>query len=69
MVAPAAPPPRPCVKADDNTLEAPEGDLPDVRLIASDYMLYGVFQNWMHQNQGVNILTIPVALTREPLVW
>ena len=48
LVAPAAPSPRPRVEASDAALQAWEGDLPDVRLLDADYMLYGVYQDWVH---------------------
>ena len=31
------------------------GDLPDVRLLGNDYMLYGVYQDWVHQNTGKHL--------------
>ena len=51
-MAPFVPPPRPCVKAGDATLQAREGDLSDVRLLGDDYMIYGVYHYWVHQNPG-----------------
>ena len=52
LVAPAAPLPRPCVDFGDATLQAQEGDLLDVRLLGTNYLLYGVYQDWVHQNPG-----------------
>ena len=49
-LAPSAPLPRPRVKAGNAALQAQEGDLPDVRLPGTDYILYGVYQYWVHQN-------------------
>ena len=46
------PPPRPGVEAGDADLQAQDGDLPDVRLLGANYMLYGVYQDWVHQNPG-----------------
>ena len=51
-VASAKPPPRPCIKAGDVALQAREGDLPDVCLLGTDYIFYGVYQDWVHQNPG-----------------
>ena len=48
---PAAPPPRPRVEAVDAFLQAQEGDLPEVRLLGDDYMLYSVYQDWVCQIQ------------------
>ena len=41
-VASTDPPPHPRAEAGDAAFQAREGDLPDVRLIGSNYMLYGV---------------------------
>ena len=54
-VAPAVPPPHPCVKAGSATLQAQEGDLPDVCLLGADYMLYGAYQDWVHKNLGYHL--------------
>ena len=51
-VASAAPPPRQRVEVANAALQAREGDLLDVRLIGTNYMLYGVYQDWVHQNPG-----------------
>ena len=51
-VAPTAPPSCPRVKASNATLQSQEGYFPDVWLLGANYMLYGVYQNWVHQNPG-----------------
>ena len=51
-VASAEPLPCPRIKAGDAALQVREGDLLDVRLLGADYMLYGVYQDWVHQNIG-----------------
>ena len=51
-VASAAPPPHPRAKASNTNLQARDGDLPDVCLLGAEYMLYGVYQDWVHQNLG-----------------
>ena len=50
LFASAEPPPFPHVKSIDAALQARAGDLTDVRLLGSNYMLYGVYQDWVHQN-------------------
>ena len=55
LVTPAAPPPRPRVKAGDAALQAQDGDLSDICLFGADYMLYGIYQNWVHQNPGYRL--------------
>ena len=52
LVDPSAPPPRPHVEARNAALQVQEGYLPDVRLLGADYMIYGVYQDWEHQNPG-----------------
>ena len=42
LVASAAPPPCPHVKAGESALQACKGDLLDIHLLGADYMLYGV---------------------------
>ena len=54
-VALAASPPHPCVEVGNAALQAQEGDLPDVRLLGADYMLYGLYQDWVHKNIGENL--------------
>ena len=51
-MASAAPPPCPRVEAVDAALKSREGDLPDVRLLGANYMIYGDYQDWVHQNPG-----------------
>ena len=43
-------PPLPRVKSGDAALQVREGDLPDILLLSPKYMLYGVYQDWVHQN-------------------
>ena len=43
-VASAEPPPRPRVEAGYAALQAREGDLLDICLLGTDYMIYGVYQ-------------------------
>ena len=52
LVAFVEPPPRPHVEARDAALQAREGELLDFRLLGANYMLYGVYQYWVHQNPG-----------------
>ena len=52
LVFSTKPPPCPRIKAGDAALQARKGDLPDVRLLVTDYILYGVYQDWVHQNPG-----------------
>ena len=52
LVASAAPPPHLHVEAGYVTLQAQEGPLSDLCLLGPDYMLYGVYQDWVHQNPG-----------------
>ena len=47
-VASATPPARLRIDADDAALQVRESDLPDVRFLGADYMLYGVYQDWVH---------------------
>ena len=55
LVDPAAFLPCPCVKAGDVALQVQERDLPDTNLLGSDYMIYGVYQDWGHQNPGEHL--------------
>ena len=50
LVSSTEPPPHPHVEAGDATLQAQEGDLPDVQLIGDNYMLYGVYQDLVQHN-------------------
>ena len=43
LVASAEAPLRPCAKAEDTALQACEGDLQDIPLLGTDYMIYGVY--------------------------
>ena len=40
------------IKARYASLQEREGDLSDVLLLGADYMLYGAYQYWLHQNSG-----------------
>ena len=51
-VASYAPPPHQRVEAVNDSLQEQEGYLPDVHLLSTNYMLYGIYQYWVHQNQG-----------------
>ena len=51
-VASAAPLPRPYIEAGNAALQAQEGDLPEVLLFGNDYILFGVYQDRVHQNPG-----------------
>ena len=42
----------PRIKAGDTTLQARVGDLIYVGLLGADYMLFRVYQDWLHQNPG-----------------
>ena len=50
LVASAALWPFPRVEAVDAALKSRERYLPDVRLLSANYILYGVYQDWVHQN-------------------
>ena len=54
-VASAKSPPCPRVEARDTALQARAGDLPYVGLLGADYMLYGFYQDWVHQNTGEHL--------------
>ena len=54
-MASAAPLTRPRVEASNTSLQGQEGDLPDFCLLGADYMLYGVYQDWVHQNTGYHL--------------
>ena len=51
-VASITPPMHPCIEAGDAALQEQEVNLLDVRLLGANYMLYGVYQDWVHQNSG-----------------
>ena len=55
LVASATPPPFPRVEAGNDNLQAQYGDLPDARLFSADYILYGVYQDWVHQSLGYHL--------------
>ena len=55
LVALYKPPTRSYVKAIDAALQARAEDLPDVRLLWSNYMLYELYQDWVHQNPGEHL--------------
>ena len=54
-VASAKPSPRPRVEDGEAALQASEGELPDVRLLGANCILYGVYQDWVHQNLGYQL--------------
>ena len=54
-VALAEPPPRLRVDAGYAALQACAGDLPDVRLLGGNYILFGVYHDWVHQNPENNL--------------
>ena len=54
-VTSAEPLPCPCVKDRDATLQACAGDLPDARLLGADYIICGVYQDWVRQNLGEHL--------------
>ena len=55
LVASDNPLPFPRIEAGDATLQARAGDLPYVRLIGTYYILYGLYQYWVHQNPGEHL--------------
>ena len=52
LVASSAPLLHQRVEAGNAALQAREGDLPDNHLLSANYMLYGFYQDWVHQNPG-----------------
>ena len=48
----ATPLTHPRVKAGNAALQAQEGDLSYVRRLGTNYILYGVYQDWVHKNKG-----------------
>ena len=46
---------RPRVNAGEANLQLRAGDLPDVRFLGSNYILFGVYQDWVHQNPGIHL--------------
>ena len=55
LVALAEPPPYPRVEAKYAALQASVGDIPDVRLLGADNMLFSVYQDWVYQNPGEHL--------------
>ena len=52
LVAPSEPPPHPRVESADADTQAGMGDLLDFRLLGSNYILFLVYQYFVHQNPG-----------------
>ena len=52
LVSPDNPPSCPRVKSRDAALQARVGDILYVFLLVVDYILFGVYQDWVHQNLG-----------------
>ena len=50
LVSSSDPSPRPHVEAGNSDLQACKGYLPDVRLLGTNYLVYEVYQYWVHQN-------------------
>ena len=50
LVTPVYPPPCPRFEAIYDAFIARSGDLPDVCLLGADKILFGVYQDWAHQN-------------------
>ena len=50
LVAYATPTQRPSIEVGNAALQAQEGDLLDVRLLGANYMIYVIYQDWVHQN-------------------
>ena len=46
---------RPCVESSNASLQVREEDLPDIRLLGANCVLYGVYQDWLHQNTGKHL--------------
>ena len=51
-VASAKPTLHPRIDAGDYDIQVQEGDLLNFHLLGADYTLYGVYQDWVHQNTG-----------------
>ena len=51
-VSPAAPSPHPRVDDGNDALQVKGGDIPEICLLVANYMIYGVYQDWVHQNSG-----------------
>ena len=50
--APSKPPPLPCIESKDAIVLERAGDLTDFRLLGDNDMIFGVYQDWVHQNPG-----------------
>ena len=48
-------PPRPCIKESEAAFKVREEDLLDVGLLCANYILYGVYQDWVHQSLGYHL--------------
>ena len=55
LVSLAEPPPCPCFEDGDAYLQERAEDFLDVRLLGSDYMLYGIYNDWVHQNPSEHL--------------
>ena len=53
--SPDLPPPRPCVDAIVAALLASKSNLPGVLLTAASGALFGIYQDWVHQNPGIRL--------------
>ena len=51
-VASSAPLPRPHDESGNAALQSQGVELPDVGLLVANYMIYGFYQDWVHQNPG-----------------
>ena len=49
------PPPRLHVDASDTYCLASKGELPGVCLMAADNALFGIYQDWVHQNTDIHL--------------
>ena len=54
-VASSEPLPCPRVKDGDAALQACTGDFQYVCILGADYMIYGLYQDWVHQNPGEHL--------------
>ena len=55
FVAPAKPPSHPHVEYGDADLQGCAGDLPDVHILGYENILFGIYQYWVHKNQGYHL--------------
>ena len=51
----ASPPPRTRTHASAAARLASNSKLEDIRLTAADDALFGIYQNWLHQNTGTHL--------------